>query len=66
MKPEMFIKFVESLYHADDTSGNDGKAKTYMNAIYVGYEYPGMSPPNGDERAENGHKLGVELRERLK
>lgn len=66
MEPEEFITFIESLYNADDTSGSALGGKLYFRAIYIGYEYPNLGPPKGDDLAEEGYKFGLELRERLK
>jgi len=66
MESQEFITFLESLYNADDTSGRAGPSKTYMRAIYIGYEYPNLGPPDGDECARDGYTLGLELRKRFK
>lgn len=55
MEPNEFATFIESLYNADDTSGSA-----------IGYEYPNLGPPEGDEVAVEGYKAGLELRKRLK
>ena len=62
MDREKFITFIESLYNADDTSGSSLDGKLYFRAIYIGYEYPNLGPPAGDEVAEDGYKLGLKLR----
>lgn len=66
MEPDEFTSFVESLYNADDTSGSAMGGKLYFRAIYIGYEYPNLGPPEGDELAREGYTLGIELRKRLK
>lgn len=65
MTPEQFITFLESLYNSNST-GSAGPSKTYFRAIYIGYEYPNIGPPSGDELAEDGYEFGLELREKLK
>jgi len=66
MEPEEFITLLESLYVADDTSGSAIGGKLYFRAIYIGYEYPNLGPPKGDELAEEGYQFGQKLRKRLK
>jgi len=66
MEPEEFVTFIESMYNADDTSGSALDGKLYFRAVYIGYEYPNLGPPEGDDVAIEGYKFGIRLRERLK
>jgi hypothetical protein len=49
MTPEQFVEFIESIYDADDISGRAGPSKTYIRAIFIGYEYPNLRPPKSDD-----------------
>lgn len=60
MEPTAFITFVESLHEADKTGGSP-QARTYFRGVYIGYEYPNLSPPD-DEDALAGYELGLRLR----
>jgi hypothetical protein len=62
MEVDEFIIFCKSI-HKSDTTGGAGKAATFFNSVYIGYEYPNFRYPEDDKNAKAGYELGLRLRE---
>lgn len=65
MNDDQIEPFFRSIFDAD-WEGRDPQTKLFFRAIYIGYEYPYMDCPVGDEVAKRGHSIGTDLRKRFK
>lgn len=65
MEIDEFIQLCSDVRDSAKT-GTAGESKTYFTSIYIGYEYPNITPPTDDQNAIRGYRFGLELRERFK
>lgn len=65
MEPNEFVEFCRFVKNAGATN-NEGDARVFFRATFIGYKYPSITPPYGDPVAVDGMKLGRKLAKRLK